>query len=154
VGPDPNPQESVAHFDRDGAISGFRDLYRIRVANFPEPQRRSSAGYLAKPDRFAASPFLPLPVIPDRAAKLICPDDFIHRSGSTAIGFLARSRDHLIEPACLNVFFELLVPQRVEMIAQFFCQLPCLGRQSLDRVSNFGDRAHRLRLRHGTQRYE
>jgi hypothetical protein len=71
------------------------------------------------------------------------PDDFIHRSGSTAFVFLARARDHLIETACLNILFELLVPERVEMLAQFFCQLPCLfRRQLLDCFANFSNAAH------------
>jgi hypothetical protein len=71
------------------------------------------------------------------------PDDFIHRSGLAAGVFLARSRDHLIEPTCLDVFFELLVPQRVQMIAQLLCQLPgLLRRQLLNRFSNLSKAAH------------
>jgi hypothetical protein len=57
--------------------------------------------------------------------------------------FLARSRDQLIKASRLNVFFELVVPKRIEMIAQFFCQLPCLlGRQLLDGFANFSNAAH------------
>ncbi len=57
--------------------------------------------------------------------------------------FLSRTSDHLIEPTCLYIFFKLLVPQRVEMIAELSCQLPRLiSRQPLDGFSNLSNTTH------------
>jgi hypothetical protein len=56
---------------------------------------------------------------------------------------LARPRNHVIEPAGFHVFFELFVPECVEVLVELFRQFPSVVRWQLaDRVADLGDRAH------------
>ncbi len=56
---------------------------------------------------------------------------------------LASSRDRRVQSASFHVLFELLVPERVQILAQFARQLPCLARRKFFYgLANLGDRAH------------
>ena len=61
--------------------------------------------------------------------------------------FLACSRDQLVEATCFDIFFELFVPKRIEMLTKFPSELPSLLRRQLtDRFTNLSHRAHCLIL--------
>ena len=51
--------------------------------------------------------------------------------------FFAGARDHIVQASRLHIFFELYVPERVEMFAKFLRQLPrLLWGQFADRFTN------------------
>ena len=62
--------------------------------------------------------------------------------------FFAGVSNQRVESTCRHVFFELLVPERVEVLAQLFRELPrFISRQLVNRIADLGDGAHEKECR-------